>query len=453
MFQRFFDEGLAQASFLIGCDRSKEAVVIDPRRDASIYMAAAQQSGARIVAAIETHVHADFVSGSRELAQKGARVISGPGSGLRFDHHDVRDSERLSIGDTALTFLHTPGHTPEHICILAESPGDPTRLFTGDLLFVGAVGRPDLLGDAQTRQLAGDLFGSLQRIMALDDAVELHPGHGAGSLCGAGIGQEPSSTIARERQQNALLQYRDRGAFVSAVLADIPATPPYFARMKRINAEGPALLGLVDGAIRIPSIRPGAAAALTADGAMIVDLRRGDAFAAGHPYGAVNIGYGAKVGYWAGWVVDADTPVILLADEPAHAQEAAVQLLRVGLDRIEGAIAGGYDAWIGAGLPTATLEQIAASELRDSAARQSMRIVDVRTPREWRAGHLEGSINIPVGEIPARARELAGDAAVATICEGGYRSTLAASLLAHEGVAHIVNITGGMAAFRSVETP
>jgi hydroxyacylglutathione hydrolase len=453
MFQRFFDEGLAQASFLIGCDRSKEAVVIDPRRDASIYAAAAQQSGARIVAAIETHVHADFVSGSRELAQKGARVISGPGSGLRFDHHDVRDSERLSIGDTALTFLHTPGHTPEHICILAESPGDPTRLFTGDLLFVGAVGRPDLLGDAQTRQLAGDLFGSLQRIMALDDAVELHPGHGAGSLCGAGIGQEPSSTIARERQQNALLQYRDRGAFVSAVLADIPATPPYFARMKRINAEGPALLGLVDGAIRIPSIRPGAAAALTADGAMIVDLRRGDAFAAGHPYGAVNIGYGAKVGYWAGWVVDADTPVILLADEPAHAQEAAVQLLRVGLDRIEGAIAGGYDAWIGAGLPTATLEQIAASELRDSAARQSMRIVDVRTPREWRAGHLEGSINIPVGEIPARARELAGDAAVATICEGGYRSTLAASLLAHEGVAHIVNITGGMAAFRSVETP
>ncbi|HTM24144.1 MAG TPA: rhodanese-like domain-containing protein [Vicinamibacterales bacterium] len=452
MFQRFFDEGLAQASFLIGCDRSKQAVVIDPRRDASIYAAAAQQSGVRIVAAIETHVHADFVSGARELAQKGARVICGPGSGLRFDHHEVRDSERLSIGDAALTFLHTPGHTPEHICILAESPGHPTRLFTGDLLFVGAVGRPDLLGDAQTRQLAGDLFGSLQRVMTLDDGVEVHPGHGAGSLCGAGIGQEPSSTIARERQQNALLQYQDRGAFVSAVLADIPETPPYFARMKRINAEGPPLLGLVDGTIRIPSIRPGAAAALTADGAMIVDLRRGDAFAAGHPYGAVNIGYGAKVGYWAGWVIDADTPVILLADEPTHAQEAAVQLLRVGLDRIEGAIAGGYDAWIGAGLPTATLEQIDASDLRDSPARQSMRIVDVRTPHEWRAGHLEGSINIPVGEIPARARELAGDAAVATICEGGYRSTLAASLLAHEGVAHIVNITGGMAAYRSMET-
>jgi hydroxyacylglutathione hydrolase len=452
MFQRFFDEGLAQASFLIGCDRSKQAVVIDPRRDASIYAAAAQQSGARIVAAIETHVHADFVSGARELAQKGARVVSGPGSGLRFDHHDVRDSERLAIGDVALTFLHTPGHTPEHVCILAEMPGHPTRLFTGDLLFVGAVGRPDLLGDAQTRQLAGDLFGSLRRVMALDDAVEVHPGHGAGSLCGAGIGQEPSSTIARERQQNALLQYQDRGAFVSAVLADIPETPPYFARMKRINADGPPVLGLVDAAFRVPSIRPGAAAALTADGAVIVDLRRGDRFAAGHPYGALNIGYGAKIGYWAGWVVDADTPVILLADEPAHAQEAAVQLLRVGLDRIEGAIAGGYDAWIGAGLPTATLEQISASDLRDGRARESMQIVDVRTPREWRAGHLEGSINIPVGEIPARARELAGGAAVATICEGGYRSTLAASLLAHEGVAHIVNITGGMAGYRSTET-
>jgi hydroxyacylglutathione hydrolase len=454
IFQRFFDEGLAQASFLVGCDRAKQAVVIDPRRDASVHAAAARQLGATIVAAIETHVHADFVSGARELADKGARVYAGPGADLEYDHHAVRDGETLAVGDVTLTFLHTPGHTPEHICILAEAPGEPARLFTGDLLFVGGVGRPDLLGEAQTRRLAHDLFDSLQRIMALDEGIEIHPGHGAGSLCGAGIGKEPSSTIARERRQNAMLQYHDRETFVAAVLADIPDTPPYFARMKQVNKAGPPLLPLMNAGAerRLPSIRPAAAAALAADGALILDLRPGAAFAVGHPYGALNLAYGAKVGYWAGWVVPPDAPLVLLADEPAHAQEAAVQLSRVGLDRIEGTIAGGFEAWTGAGLPVAQVEQMSAGELRAAVATGGMRIVDVRTPREWRAGHIEGSINIPVGEIPARARELPVDAVIATICEGGYRSSLAASLLAHEGVSRLFNVVGGMAAYRALET-
>jgi len=185
MFQRFFDEGLAQASFLIACDRTKRAVVIDPRRDASIYMAAAAQGGTTIVASIETHVHADFLSGARELAAKGAEIYAGPGSDLEFPHHAVSDGELLTIGDLTIEFLHTPGHTPEHICVLARQPNEPARLFTGDLLFVGAVGRPDLLGADVTRRLASDLFDSLQRVMSLGDDVEVHPGHGAGSLCGA----------------------------------------------------------------------------------------------------------------------------------------------------------------------------------------------------------------------------------------------------------------------------
>src|SRR4029077_11995988 len=222
----------------------------------------------------------------------------------------------LPIGDLTLTFLHTPGHTPEHISILAEMPGAPRRLFTGDLLFVGGVGRPDLLGEAQTLRLAQDLFDSLERVMALDDGIEVHPGHGAGSLCGAGIGKEPTTTIARERAQNAMLQYEDRDRFVRAVLADIPGTPPYFARMKRVNAAGPPL---VDPARKLPALRPGADAALAADGALILDLRSAEAFATGHPYGAINLGYGSKIGYWAGWVVAPDDPLILLADEPAQA--------------------------------------------------------------------------------------------------------------------------------------
>jgi hydroxyacylglutathione hydrolase len=206
MFLRFFDDGLAQSSFLIGCDRTKRAAVIDPRRDASIYVEAARRHGLTIDAAIETHVHADFVSGARELAADGARVITGPGAALAFDHHEAADGERLAIGDVRLTLLHTPGHTPEHIVILLEQPGEPARLLTGDLLFVGAVGRPDLLGDDQSRQLAADLFASLQRVLTLDNRVEVHPGHGAGSLCGAGIGAEPFSTIGRERAHNPFLR-------------------------------------------------------------------------------------------------------------------------------------------------------------------------------------------------------------------------------------------------------
>lgn len=449
LFERFFDEGLAQASFLVGCDRTKKAVVIDPRRDAAVYLAAARQRAVTIVAAIETHVHADFVSGASELARGGARVYAGPGADLAFEHHEVGDDEVLAVGDVTLRFLHTPGHTFEHIAILAETPGLPARLFTGDLLFVGGIGRPDLVGEAQTRQLASDLFDSLRRIMALADDVEIHPGHGAGSLCGAGIGTEPSSTIARERAQNAMLRHADRASFVSAVLADVPPTPPYFARMKRINKEGPPR---VDPARGLPALRPAAAAALAADGALVIDLRTGTAFAAGHPDGAVNIGHGTKVGYWAEWVVPAETPLILLADEPAHAQDASLQLHRVGFDRIEGTIAGGFEAWAGAGLSTARIGQMSVADLRDRVERGTdLTLVDVRTPEEWQNGHVEGAINIPAGEIPSRAAGLSRDGTIATICEGGYRSSLAASLFAREGFSDVTNVAGGMTAFRALE--
>jgi hydroxyacylglutathione hydrolase len=444
MFQRFYDEGLAQASFLLGCDRTRQAVVIDPRRDASIYLEAARQAGATLVAAIETHVHADFVSGARELASAGVRVVTGPGAGLAYDHHEVSDGETLQAGDVTLTFLHTPGHTYEHVCVAAEAPAQPPRLFTGDLLFVGGVGRPDLLGDAQARALAVRLFDSLERVMRLDPRVEIHPGHGAGSLCGAGIGHDPSSTIGREADQNAMLKIADRDAFVAAVLADLPGTPPYFARMKRVNLA-PPLLGLVDGARRLPSIRPAAAAALAADGAWVIDLRPAEAFAPAHPDGAINLGYGSKVGYWAGWVLPPDVPLLLLAAETAQAQDAAMQLLRVGLDRFEGSIEGGFDAWQSASLPVAAIELRPAAELGDGP--DDVQIVDVRTAREWQAGHVPGSINVPVGELPRRLEELPANRRLATICEGGYRSSLAASLLAQEGFP-VVNLAGGMAAYR-----
>ena len=382
MFQRFFDDGLAQASFLVGCDRTKQAVVIDPRRDTAIYVDAAKQLGATIVAAIETHVHADFVSGARELAQQGVRIITGPGAGLQIEHFEAGDNERLPIGDVTLTFLHTPGHTPEHICVLATPPDGPPKIFTGDLLFVGGVGRPDLLGDDLTRQLADQLFDSLRRVMSLDDRTEVHPGHGAGSLCGAGIGKEPSTSIARERRQNAMLQYDTKDALVGAVLGDLPPTPPYFARMKRINADGPALLSSLRNPAKLPAIAPAAVAALLADGAVLIDFRTVQDFGAGHPSGALNIGFGSKIGYWAGWVVPPDVPIVLLSEDPSQLAEAATQLFRVGLDRVEGALAGGFEAWSRAGLPIESIEQIAAAELRDAVkAGEPMQLLDVRSPR------------------------------------------------------------------------
>ena len=451
MFQRFYDEGLAQASFLIGCERTRQAVVIDPRRDASIYVEAARQAGATLVASIETHVHADFVSGARELAALGVPVVTGPGAGLGYEHHETADGDVRTIGDLTLTFLHTPGHTFEHIAVLVDAPAAPRRLFTGDLLFVGGVGRPDLVGDAQTRELAARLYESLSRVVRLDRDVEVHPGHGSGSLCGAGIGQDPSSTIGREIDQNPMLRYLGeeggREGFIAAVVADLPERPAYFARMKQVNLA-PDLLGLARGPRAVPSIRATAAAALAADGAIVIDLRTAEEFAAEHPDGAVSLPYGSKVGYWAGWVLPPDVPLLLMAGDPAQARAASEQLLRVGLDRIAGAIDGGFDAWRAASLPVAAIGQIAADELRENAA--GICVVDVRTPREFHSGHVPGAINIPVGDIPSRAGELAPGRPVAIICEGGYRSSLAASLLAQEGVPEVINVVGGMAAYRAL---
>jgi hydroxyacylglutathione hydrolase len=455
MFQRYYDAGLAQASYLIACGRTRQAVVVDPRRDIDIYAAAAGQHQLQIVAAIETHVHADFVSGARELGEIGARVIAGPGAALKYSAYEVHDDERLPFGDLSLRFLHTPGHTPEHISIVAQLPGEPDRGFTGDTLFVGAVGRPDLLGAPATRGLAEQLHASLfDVLLALPDAVEVHPGHGAGSLCGTGIGADPHSTIGRERFSNPMLRHHARGEFVAAVLGELPETPPYFRRMKRVNQDGPPVLGLAEPFDGVPPIDAQAAHRAAAAGAVLIDLRPANAFCAEHAAGAMNIAYGPSVGYWAGWVVPPAVPIVLMGGSRDEALAAGRQLLRVGLDSISGFVDGGLDAWRGAGLATVSIPQIAACELHERLARgDRVTIVDVRTAHEWQRGHIDGSVHLPVGEIPSRSSELPRGGVLATICEGGYRSSLAASLLAKAGLAPVVNVTGGMAAYRACAEP
>jgi hydroxyacylglutathione hydrolase len=452
MFQRFFEEGLAQSSYLIACERTRDAIVVDPRRDIDVYLAAATRQQLKIAYAVETHVHADFVSGARELAALGAEVVAGPGADLQFPFHEGRHHETLRVGDIAVELVHTPGHTPEHISLLVREPGSPVRALTGDTLFVGAVGRPDLLGPDQARELAGQLFHSLfDTLLALGDDVEVHPGHGAGSLCGAGIGDAPHSLIGQERRFNPLLQKRSKDAFVEAVLGDLPETPPYFPEMKRVNRAGPPVLDLGNGMPPPRPLRPADAAAIVEDGAVLLDMRSAESFGAGHPSGAINIGFGSKVGYWAGWIVPLRAQVILLASDARQALDARRQLTRVGFEQVSGAVDGGYQAWSDAGCPISRVTQMSPADLRDRLGHPGqLTLLDVRTTREWRAGHLDDAVNIPVGEIVRRAGELQRADTVATMCEAGYRSSLAASLLKRAGF-EVVNVTGGMNAYRALE--
>lgn len=448
MFQRYFDIGLAQASYLLACDRTRTAVVIDPRRDVDVYVAAAAQANLKIVAAIETHIHADFVSGARELQSIGAETLAGPGSSLKFPAREVKHNERVALGDLSLQFLHTPGHTPEHISIISEHPAEPRRVFTGDTLFAGAVGRPDLLGEALMRRLAGELHDSLfHTLLALDDDVQVHPGHGAGSLCGAGIGAETFSTIGRERASNPLLAHRDREQFIASVLGDLPETPPYFARMKRVNAEGPPLLDLARGYRGIPLLDLDTAARAVRAGAVPIDLCDDDAVCGEHIADALRIAFGPKIGYWAGWVLSERSRIVLLTPDPSRAAEAGRQLLRVGFDTIDGYVVSPASAWRAAGFPVSRVTQISVAELRERGS--ALTLMDVRSEREWNAGHVDGAIHIPIGDVDAHGGDLSKDKPIATICEGGYRSMLAATMLMRAGFHDVLNVAGGMAAYRS----
>jgi hydroxyacylglutathione hydrolase len=453
MFQRFHEEGLAQSSYLIACDRTGEAAVVDARRDVEAYAGAARDNGLSIVYSIETHVHADFVSGSRELAAIGARTITGPAADLLFPHHEVADREQLQLGDITLSLLHTPGHTPEHISVLVDEPGSPRRVLTGDTLFVGAVGRPDLVGAGETGPLAGQLYHTLHDILlALGDQVEVHPGHGAGSLCGAGIAAAASSTIGQERRDNPLLRQHTKEEFVAAVLADLPETPPYFARTKQLNHDGPQVLGLSKPLPPLPALAPDEIRTLLDDGAIVIDLRDAASFARLHPAGALHLEAGPTVGAWAGWVVPASARVVLVARSEREAADARLQLLRIGLEAVSGHVSGGFDAWLAAGLPVSTIERLDVPALMEQLHDQTLTLVDVRSRREFESEHIDRAVHVPVNELAGRAPGFPLGR-VATICETGYRSSLAASVLARQGVRPVSSVAGGMAAYKMKAVP
>ena len=457
-FRQFYLGCLAQASYLIGSEG--EAAVVDPRRDVDEYIETAAAEGLVIRHVIETHLHADFVSGHRELARRtGARIYFGARAGASFDHVPVRDGDEISLGSVTLRFLETPGHTPESVCVLvtdrAESE-EPKVLLTGDTLFIGDVGRPDLLGSAMpASELAGMLYDSLhEKILSLPDRVAVFPAHGAGSLCGKNISSETSSTIGAQRLENYALKPMTREEFIRTMTSDLPEAPEYFRNDVEMNRRGAADLAELPP---LAALSPEAAESLAGAGAVFLDVRPPDEYGAAHVPGSVHIGLSGQFASWAGTVLPAGAPVILVAADAARAAEARMRLARVGVEDVAGFLDGGVEAWRAWGRGIASVEQIDAAELRrrleaggqTGQTGQRPVVVDVRRPGEWESGRISQSLAVSLHELPARAGEIDADRAapVAAICAGGYRSSIATSLLERAGFARVANVQGGMAAW------
>lgn len=452
-FKQFYLGCLAHASYLIGCNG--EAVVVDPQRDVDLYIEEAKKENLSIRHVIETHLHADFVSGHRELASRtGAKIYYGYRADAKFDHVPVHEGDELSLGDLTLRFLETPGHTPESVSVLvfdAKESTDPVAVLTGDTMFIGDVGRPDLLGSTMSAtELAGMLYDSLhQKLLSLPDQVKVYPAHGAGSMCGRNISKETSSTIGEQRKFNYALQPMSKHEFVTMMTTDLPEAPQYFSADARINREGPALL---DEQSIPPALSPPEVDALRKQGHVIVDARSSDQYGTGHIPGSYNIGLSGQFASWAGSLIPMKTPVILVAENEQAAAESRIRLARVGHDTVIGYLAGGILAWNEAGFPLATTEQISVDELdrriKEGAAKQ---VLDVRRPPEWRSGHIRSAIHIPLNQLPKDASSLDKEAAVAVICAGGYRSSAAASVLEQLGFRRITNVVGGMTAWNNAK--
>jgi hydroxyacylglutathione hydrolase len=450
-FQQFYLGCLAQASYMIGSDG--EAAVVDPRRDVDIYIEEAEKQGLTIRHVIETHLHADFVSGHRELAEKtGARIYFGARAGATFDHVGVHEGDEIRMGRVILRFLETPGHTPESISVVVvdlEKSAEPHAVLTGDTLFIGDVGRPDLLGARiSPKDLAGELYDSLhEKLLKLPDSVAVYPAHGAGSLCGRNISSETSSTIGQQRRFNYALQPMPREEFVKMMTTDLPEAPEYFGRDARLNREGP---GSLDALPPPPPLSPSEVETRMGRGAMLLDTRGAAEYGTAHIPGSLHIGLGGQFASWAGTLLSPQMPIVLVAEDEGRVAEARVRLARVGLENVAGYLDGGILAWDREGRPLARTEQISVDELRARLAEDgSLRVLDVRRPGEWRGGRIAGAEHLPLNELEAKAGTLGADANhfLATVCAGGYRSSIAASVLERAGVKKTLNVVGGMAAW------
>ena len=451
-FKQFYLGCLAHASYLIGADG--EAAVVDPQRDVDQYIEEAATQNLKIKYIIETHLHADFISGHRELADRtGAEIVFGEKAGVGFPHRAAKDGDELIIGNVKLGILETPGHTPESICVLVsdtKSPEETRKILTGDTLFIGDIGRPDLAGGKgyTPEMMAAMMYDTLHnKLLKLDDAVEVYPAHGAGSMCGKNLSSETSSTIGKQRQFNYALQPMTKDEFVRMMTVDLPAAPAYFPKDAEINRAGASPLSELPA---LKAMTPAEVAESARVGEMILDVRSAAEFGAAHVPGSLNIGLGGQFASWAGTLIAMETPLVLVAESEEKAMEAQTRLARVGLEKVKGYLAGGIDAWKTAGSEVATVPQISVAELNELiASRPDLQVVDVRRPGEYESGHAPRAATAPLSNLNETLPSLKLDPSrlTAVICAGGYRSSAATSIMQPQGFTNLLNVTGGTGAW------
>jgi glyoxylase-like metal-dependent hydrolase (beta-lactamase superfamily II)/rhodanese-related sulfurtransferase len=458
ILQQFYLNCLAHASYLIGDESTGEAAVVDPQRDIEQYLTFAAQHGLTIKHVFLTHLHADFIAGHLELRDRvGATIYLGAKASAEYAFTPLADGDRVEFGRVRLQAIETPGHTPESISIavydLDRSGSEPHAVLTGDTLFIGDVGRPDLraaLGWSAT-DLGGMLYDSLPKLMALPDASLVYPAHGAGSLCGKALSKETVSTIGEQRRVNYALQPMSKKAFVELVTADQPDAPPYFTYDAVLNSrERPTLDAALAAGVTPLSLDR--VLALQQSGAQVLDTRDPVEFAAAHLAGSVNIGLGGQYATWAGTVLSRDQPIVIIAD-PGRENESAIRLGRIGFDHVAGFLEGGLRSLDRRPDLTATTERVAAPLAAERLAAGAAVAVDVRTPPEREAKAVAGSISVPLSQLLVRMGELPKDRPLLVFCAGGYRSSIAASVLASHGFADVSEIAGGIAGWETAHLP
>jgi len=446
--EQLYTNCLAEAAYYIESDG--EAAIIDPIREIDAYIQKAASRDAKIVYVLETHFHADFVSGHIDLANAtGAPIVFGPGAETEYPVHHARNGEVFRLGKAMIEVLHTPGHTPESTCyLLYDENAKPHALFSGDTLFVGDVGRPDLLDGVMTKEaLAGMMYDSLQKLKALPDSVLVYPAHGPGSACGKNIGRETWSTLGKQKETNYALRDQSREEFVAKLTSGLAAPPQYYFKDAAINKRGYESLKDVLEANVKPLTLHNLDEALAA-GALVIDARKADDFEQGHIPNSMNVGLDDKYAWWVGTLVDIATPLVIVAP-PLREEEAIRRLARIGYENVRGYLEGGFATWKNSGRDIATTGSIDPHEF-PVRADENVEVLDVRNIGEYENGHIDGAKHIPLGELPDRLSELDPNTTYLIHCGGGYRSMIAASVLERNGFSRVENVRGGFSKMKGL---